>query len=144
MVPSLFDKNCCIVEVLVFARDEIEVSLAPSLLVTFLHPWGGGFQGPKVTKKSADLAHYFSGGAQIHHKKRKIICLNFKCPSLKWPIRGPLLFRGPLTARRAPVSQRGPDDQRAPDVQRVSDYQRPLTVGRVPDSQRAPDSWKGP
>ena len=49
MVPSLFDKNCYIVEVLVFARDEIEVSLAPSLLVTFLHPWGGGFQGPKVT-----------------------------------------------------------------------------------------------
>ena len=123
MVPSLFDKNCCIVEVLVFARDEIEVSLAPSLLVTFLHvgrmfPGAQGNPYPKVTKKSADLAHYFSGGAQIHHKKRKIICLNFKCPSLKWPIRGPLLFRGPLTARRAPVSQRGPDNQRAPDVQR--------------------------
>ena len=48
-VPSLFDTNCCIVEVLVFARDEIEVSLASSLLVTFLHPWEGGFQGPKVT-----------------------------------------------------------------------------------------------
>ena len=65
MVPSLFDKNCCIIEVLVFARDEIEVSLAPSLLVTFLHPWGGGFQGPKI--------HFsgFSGGAQIHHKKKE-------------------------------------------------------------------------
>ena len=31
-------KSNLIVEELVFARDEIEVSLAPSLLVTFLHP----------------------------------------------------------------------------------------------------------
>ena len=76
MVPSLFDKNCCIVEVLVFSRDEIEVSLAPSLLVTFLHvgrrfPGAQGNPYPKVTKKSADLAHYFSGGVPNSPQKKK-------------------------------------------------------------------------
>ena len=34
--------------------------------------WAQGDPYPKVTKKSADLADYFSGEAQIHHKKKML------------------------------------------------------------------------
>ena len=45
---------------------------------------GQGNPLPKI-KKSPDLAHYFSGGTQIHKK----ICRKFEGPSLKRPIRAP-------------------------------------------------------
>ena len=67
MVPSLFDKNCCIVEVLVFARDEIEVSLAPSLLVTFLHVGRRfpGAQGNPYPKAGAAPRIFARGGKLV-------------------------------------------------------------------------------
>ena len=45
-------------------------------------------------------------------------------PSLKRPIRGPLIFKGPLTDGRAPVSKRA-------QIFRIA-----------PAYQRAPDSWE--